>query len=173
MSENIQEKIEYKIIDLINLNAGGRLIIFKSPNKDDKKLIIEKRGEYENNRKIFFQVNRVIKKGDVFLENILKKDFSPREDFYLVFLYFDEILQKISDYIWLVPSLKFESLAEPIKSSEGENFLKFEAPVDTKAENKYSKLLIDKNNLGDFLIDIFGKNRKIDHSKDFLKKNII
>lgn len=141
MSDNIKEKTEDKVIDLINFGAHGRLIIFKTDGKNGKDLVVEKRGEYESVRKIYLQVN----------EGFSKKIFVPEKDFYLLFLHFDEVLQKISDKIWLVPSSEFKG---------------------GYSENQLSKFLMAKDDLGDFLFGVFGKTRKIDHSKDFLKKNI-
>jgi len=101
MTDNIKEKIEDKIIDLINAGAGGRLVIFK-PEKSDKDLVVEKRGDY--------------KAKPISLKIYDKADFPQNEkpvqdgNFYLVFAHFDIIKQNIEDSIFIVPSLKFTGL---------------------------------------------------------------
>jgi hypothetical protein len=96
MPENIQEKVENKIIDLINTGAGGRLIIFK-PEKSDKDLVVEKRGDY--------------KAKPIFLKVFDKDDFPRKEKLapdgkvYSVFARFDIIKQDIEDEIFIVSSL--------------------------------------------------------------------
>jgi hypothetical protein len=100
MTDNIKDKIEDKIIDLIALGSSGRLVVFK-PEKINKDLIVEKRGDY--------------KKKAVSL-NIYEKEFSdsfgkeinPDEDFYLLFVNFDIVKQDINDNFLVVSSLEYE-----------------------------------------------------------------
>jgi len=87
---------------------------------------------------------------------VYEKDFPPQNkelvadnNFYLVFAHFDIVKQNIDDSVYIIPSLKFSD------------------------EIDFSKFLINKNKLGGFLFDALGKTKKIDHSKDFLKKNIV
>ncbi|OGZ85288.1 MAG: hypothetical protein A2599_01920 [Candidatus Staskawiczbacteria bacterium RIFOXYD1_FULL_39_28] len=116
--ENIKEKIEDKIIDLINRGAGGRLIIYK-PDNLDKDLMVEKRGDYKKNP-ISFKI--YVKK-----DFSLKKDIIPDENFYLIGADFDVVEQDIEDEIFIAPTLNFK------------------------------KILINKNDLGKFLMDKLGK----------------
>ena len=140
MTDNIQEKIEDKVIDCINSGAGGRLIILK-PENSDKDLIVEKRGDYEK-KPISLKV---------YDKKVLPQiqNFKPDSNFYLVFAHFDIVKQDIEDAVYVIPSLKFSDKID------------------------FSSFLINKNNLGGFLIDILGKTQKSDHSKDFLRKNIV
>lgn len=142
MSENIQEKVENKIIDLIALGAGGRLVIFK-PENSDKDLIVEKRGDYKK-KVISFNIYS----GDFFddksIKNevsqlIEKKELAAKENFYLLFAHFDIIKQDISDNIWVIPSLDLQKLAKV---------------------NNFSKFLINKEKLREFLIEKLEKNKK-------------
>lgn len=77
------------------------------------------------------------------------QSFVPDNNFYLIFAHFDVVKQNIEESIYIIPSLKFSDKID------------------------LSKFLINKNNLGGFLIDALGKTQKSDHSKDFLKKNIV
>jgi hypothetical protein len=77
------------------------------------------------------------------------QSFAPDNNFYLVFAHFDIVKQDIADSIYVIPSSKFSDKID------------------------FSKFLINKNNLGGFLIDTLGKTKKSDHSKDFLRKNIV
>src|SRR3989344_8382939 len=119
MPENIQEKIENKIIDQITTGASGRLITFK-PEKDAKgaDLIVERRGEYKE-KALSFKVNSVIgsKENNSFVKDFLQDDFKADKDFYLLFVSFDEVLQKINEHIWLIPSLRFKDIADSVISA--------------------------------------------------------
>lgn len=96
MFDNLKEKIEDKIIDLINFSAGGRLIIYK-PEENGlssqmyKDLVVEKRGDY--------------KKTPIFIKIYDKSELSQNSDvtvddnFYLIFAHFDIVKQDIEDEI--------------------------------------------------------------------------
>ncbi len=159
MTENIQEKIEDKIIDCINLTAGGRLVIFKPEKKGfEDYLAVGKKGNYKE-KEIYFEIislaGQVRLKGHPsnFVKDFIKDDFQPSQNFYLLFVFFNEITQKISDNIWLVPSLYFRDAAEVVKSQEGENILRFQAPTDIKNKNEYSKFIVDAKELGKLILD--------------------
>jgi len=116
MLENIREKIEDRIIDLINSSSGGRLVIFK-PEKSDMDLVVEKKGDY--------------KRSPVSLKIYDKDELSQKEDsavddnLYLLFLHFDMVKQDIEDDVWI--------------------------------KDKTSKFLINKNDIGKFFVNKFGK----------------
>jgi len=155
MSENIQEEIEDKVMDCINSGVAGRLIIFK-PDKSPfgADLAIERRGNYKE-KEIFFQVNTFVGPED---SHNLVKDFSQEsfktdKNFYLFFVYFDEIKQKINDYVWLVPSLQFRNIAEIVKSPDGKNLLRFKSSLDVKDKNQYSKYIVESKELGKLIFD--------------------
>jgi hypothetical protein len=162
MAENIQQEIEDKVIDCINSEVAGRLIIFK-PEKNDlgADLAVEKRGEYKG-KEIYFKINSLVgpSKADTFVEDFLQESFRVDKNFYLLFVYFDEVTQKIKDYIWLIPSLQFRDIAEIIKSAGGQNLLRFEAPLDVKVKNKYSKFLVETKGLGKLVLDALEKGGK-------------
>jgi len=94
MTDNIKEQIEDKIIDLIALGAGGRLVVFK-PEKNDKDLIIEKRNDYKN-ESIAINVYNTQLSDDVRIV--------PEDNFYLMFVNFDIVKQDIDDNFIIVPS---------------------------------------------------------------------
>jgi hypothetical protein len=98
MTDNIQEKIEDKIIDLIISGAGSRLVVFK-PENSDKDLIVEKRGDY---KKSAISLN-------VYNSEPASQPVNPEDNFYLLFVHFDIVKQDIDDSFWVVPS---QSLGE-------------------------------------------------------------
>ncbi|MEK7658377.1 MAG: hypothetical protein AAB352_00745 [Patescibacteria group bacterium] len=119
MAENIQEKIENKIIDLIALGAGGRLIVFKPQNsfgrssqplayergptgeptgEADKDLVVEKKGDYKK-KPIFLKIY------DKKLFDKVLADKDKDKNFYLIFARFDIVKQDIEDEIFIVSSV--------------------------------------------------------------------
>ena len=135
MPDNIKEKIEDKIIDLINSSAGGRLVIFK-PENSDKDLVVEKRGDYKK-KPVSFKIygQDASSKDQNFIKEIQNKNLDAEDGFYLIFAYFDIVEQDIEDPVWLIPSFEFAAAA-------GDNL---------------SKFLIKKKDIGKFLIKKFGK----------------
>jgi len=91
--ENIKEKVENKIIDLIALESGGRLIAEKPERGVD--LVIQKRGDYPA-KQIFLNLEISDKPLDD------KKTFS--ENNYLLLVSFDFVTQKIDEKFWLLPA---------------------------------------------------------------------
>ncbi|MCX6721996.1 MAG: hypothetical protein NTY04_02305 [Candidatus Staskawiczbacteria bacterium] len=159
MADNIQDEIEDKIIDCINSGVKGRLVIFKpEKNSFGEDLIVKKRGDYKE-KEIHLQINSLVGPGeDVnFVKDFPKDNFKTDKNFYLIFVYFNEALQKINDYIWLVPSLKFKETAETINDQK---ILRFESSLDVKQNNKYSEFLVDTKDLGKLMLNIFVKNVK-------------
>jgi hypothetical protein len=156
-TSNIEEKIEDKVIDWIALGAGGRLIVSK-PNKSifGEDLLIEKRGDYKG-EDIFIKVCSLI--GPVDSEKItkdfLQDNFKTDKNFYLLFAYFDSVKQKISDYIWLIPSMQFKDMAELTESADGQKILRFESFLDIKQKDKYSKFLVYTKELGKLAFETF------------------
>ena len=176
MPENIQEKIENKIIDQITTGASGRLITFK-PEKDAKgaDLIVERRGEYKE-KALSFKVNSFIgsKENNSFVKDFLQDDFKADKDFYLLFVSFDEVLQKINEHIWLIPSLRFKDIADSVISPDGKKVLRFQAPLDVKNKNRYSKYLVNIKELGKLLIKAFESGGKFDFKDTgFEEKEVI
>jgi len=171
---NVEEDVKNKIIDLIILGSGNRLISFK-PEKDLKgaDLIVKKRGGYEKNE-ASFKVNSYI--GPVKNNNIIKdipqNDFNPDKGFYLIFDYFDEIRQEINDYIWVIPSLEFRDIAEQIIVN-GKNILRFESSLDIENKNRYSKFLVNKKELGQLLIKLFKFGGELDFKDIDLEEKLI
>jgi hypothetical protein len=167
MSENIKEKIEDKVIDCINLGVVGRLIIFK-PEKSafGADLAVERRGKYKE-KEIYFQVNSIVgpEKGNEFVKDFLKENFKIDKNFYLLFVYFDEVKQKISDYIWLIPSVQFRDIADVVKLPEGKNLLRFQASLDIKNKNKFSKYLVSTEELGKFILNALEKGGKFNFNE--------
>ena len=163
MTDKIQEKIEDKIIDCINTGAEGRLIIVKpEENNLGVDLVVERRGKYRE-RKLYFKVNSFVGPAE---DKKLIIDFpleSFREDssLYLIFVYFDDVTQKIADHLWVVPSSFFKDTAEVVKSSKGKKLLRFESTLDFKNKNTYSKFVVNTKDLGDLVMDAFEIGGKI------------
>ncbi|MGA2418089.1 MAG: DUF5680 domain-containing protein [Candidatus Staskawiczbacteria bacterium] len=180
MLENIQEEIEDKIIDCINAGVAGRLIIFK-PEKSSFKanLAVERRGKYKE-KEMYFQINIFVApaRSVNFVKDFLQNDFKSEKNFYLLFVCFDEVKQKINDYIWLIPSLQFRDIAATVKSPDGKKLFRFEAPLDIKNKNKYSKFLVDTKKLGKTILSAFENDGKFNFKEgapfgSFQEKNII
>jgi len=164
MADNIQEEIEDKVIDCINSGVAGRLIIFK-PEKNNlgADLSVEKRGEYKG-KEIYFQVNSFVgpaKEGS-FIKDFSQGDFKSEQRFFLLFVYFNEVTQKVGDYVWLIPSLQFRDIADVIKSPDGNNVLRFEASLDVKVKSKYSKFIVGTKGLGKIILEALEKGGKFD-----------
>ncbi len=153
------EKIKNKVVGWITKKAGGNVTVFKpKPDKLDIKgtdFIVKKRGEYKG-RAVHIQVKGCtsLYENKIFIKDIQQDSFEPREDFYLIFAYFDLAEQDLSDYIWLVPSLEFRDIAEPVTSESGEPLLRFEAPISLRKRNKYTKFLTNKKDLAQVLVEI-------------------
>jgi len=176
MADNIQEEIEDKVIDDINSGVGGRLIIFK-PEKAPfgADLAVERRGKYKE-KEIYFQINSFVAPAEAknFVKIFSQESFKADKNFYLLFIYFDEVMQKMSDYVWLIPSLQFIDIVQVVKLSEGKNLLRFETPLDIKQKNKYSKFIINTKELGKTILNALGKGGKFNFKEiDFGEKKII
>lgn len=163
LGDQEKEIIENKVIDWIAKGSGDRLIVLKGAPASGIDIVIKKKGEY-GDKAINLQIRerQNLEPGNIFREEIQQKGFEPNNDFYLVFVYFDIIEQEISEYIWVVPSLEFRDIAELTIGGEGENILKFEAPLDESQKNKYSKFLINKKNLGKLFLEIITKKGKFE-----------
>ncbi len=174
--ENIKEAIEDKVIDCINTNVEGRLIVFKPQKKGQEDyLAIERRGQYKEG-KIYFQVNSLVipAKSTVFVKDFFQESFKADKNFYLLFAYFDEVRQKIDDYVWLVPSSQFIDIADVVKPSDGKNLLRFESSSDFKNKNKYSKFLINIKDLGDIILSSLKEKKPLSFKAvDFEGKSTI
>jgi|SRR3989344_297895 len=177
---NIEENVENLIIDLITKSSEDRLIAFK-PQEATKSvdLVVKKRGEYNlpatikktkgsskigrtfqnlpknKSRELSFQINIFIgpSKTNIISKDFLKESFITSKDFYLMFIYFDEVKQDVSN-IWLIPSFAFLEIAEKKELKDNKIILRFETTVYLKNEDKYAKFLINKEELGNFLLEI-------------------
>jgi len=172
MAETIQEEVEDKIIDCINSGVDGRLIVFKPENNNfGADLAIEKRGDYKG-KEIYFKINSLVGPSETggypevfvrdFPQEIIKRD----KNFYMIFVYFDEVTQKIGDYVWLIPSSQFEDASEVIKLPDGQKVLRFEASLDAKKKNKYSRFLLASSKFGMTIFGAFKKGGKFDLPAD-------
>ena len=116
MTDNIKERIEDKIIDLISLGAGGRLVVFKPEKLDplrseaSRDLIVEKRNDYKKN---VISLNVYEKE----FSSSLNKEIIPEEDFYLLFVNFDIVKQDIDDNFVVVPSNNLQTKFPMTKKS--------------------------------------------------------
>lgn len=163
MSDNIQKLVEGKIIDCINFDVEGRLVIIKpDENMLGANLSVVRRGKYDE-RPIYLKINSFVgpTQENIFISDIVEKKFNSNKNFYLIFVYFDKVTQKISDYVWLVPSEKFLGLAEVIKSQNDERTLRFETNLDIKNKNEYSKYLVSTSELGKLILSSLEDGTKI------------
>jgi len=126
MADNIKEKIEDKVIDLIVSGALSRLVVFK-PENLTKDLIVEKRGDYKK-RVIALDIRGV----ESFDKGIIEKEisqleiennFKAEENFYLVFVHFDAVKQEISDNFLIIPSVDLQKEKVLISKQDFVRFL--------------------------------------------------
>jgi hypothetical protein len=143
--QNIQEEVKNKIIDWIALGSEGRLIVFKTEKGAD--LAVQKKGDYPG-KKLLFKLEIFITPSEknVFAKDILQNDLIKEKDYYLLFVVFDEVKQKIEEKIWFMPVLSFIEESEKINLQNNDKALRFDA-------ERFPKYLIDKNELDLFLID--------------------
>ena len=146
--------IESRVIEWITREAGERLTVFKPVGIKGADLVVKRRGEYPG-KAIYLKINGSDNLGEngIFIKDVLKETLRPEENLYLIFVYFNEVLQDIADYIWLLPSLEFRDIAEFLVL-EKEEVLKFEAPLNPKKKNKYSRFLTSKKNIAQILLKI-------------------
>ncbi len=167
MIGNIQKEIEDKIIDYINSTTGGRLITFKPENNIfGADLAVERKGNYKGNE-MYFKVSGLVghPKDGNFIKDFVKGDFRPDINFYLLFVSFNEITQRMSENIWVVPSLYFRDSAEVVESAEGVNLLRFRALLDIKNKDKYSKFVVKISELGKLILNALEKDEEIEFEK--------
>ena len=176
MADNIQNEIEDKIIDCVNFGVAGRLIIFK-PEKPPfgSDLAVETRAKYKG-KEIYFKINSFIAPAEAenFVVDFPEESFKTDENFYLLFVYFNEAIQKMSDYVWLIPSLQLRDLAKIVKLPDGKNILRFEVPLDVKQKNQYSKFIINSKELGKTILNALKKGGSFVFKEiDFGEKKMI
>jgi hypothetical protein len=167
--EKIQEQIEDKIIDSINSGVAGRLITFK-PEKNifGADLAVERRGKYKE-KEIYFQVNVFVAPAEakIFTKDFFQEGFKADKNFYLLFVCFDEVKQKVNDYIWLIPSLQFREIAEVVKSKGNKKLFRFQSPLNIKNKNDYSKFLVNTTELGKVILSALEKGGKFNFKDGF------
>lgn len=185
---NIEENIKNRIIDLIAKGSENRLITFK-PDKNNgviTDLIVKKKGEYkppialkrlgvsfktkniflkppeDKSNELSFQIHIFIGPSDPtsITKDIYQDDIIFDRNFYLMFIYFDEVKQYVSN-VWVIPSLSFLEVAEPQKLENNKAVLKFKIIKDPQNKDKYEKFLIAQKELGDFLLKIIDKEEDI------------
>ena len=88
MTDNLQEEIENKIIDLISLGSGGRLVVFK-PEKSNKDLVVEEKSDYKK-KVIFLKVyGKELPAEQGFereINQLAAMGLSTQENFYFIFV---------------------------------------------------------------------------------------
>ncbi len=159
---NIREKIIATVIDWISVSTGGQLIVTK-PEKSNSvvSLIIQKRGDYSD-KEIAYLTIKQCRRGEregFFTSVVTEGEIISDEGLYILFVHFDMVVQDIFEYAWLVPSAKFIEVAEQA-TVDGQNVFIFEAPVDVRGINIYSKFVVTKHNLGEILTDIVEKGKE-------------
>lgn len=135
MEQAIHQKSEDKIIDLINQDANGRLVVFK-PENSNMDLAVELRGNYKH-KPIFLKVfvqDALLDEHD-FLSEIKKEEFAKNEKFYFLFAFFDDVKQDVKEPFWAVPSEK----------------------VLSKSVIELSKFSLQKKDVGEFFFHKFKK----------------
>jgi len=194
---NIEENIKNRVIDLIGEGSENRLIAFKPDDKSGVvSLIVKKRGEYkppvaqkrlgasfetkrtfsappeDKSQELSFQVHIFIgpSNPDNIVKDIARENIIVDKNFYLMFIYFDEVRQYVSN-IWIIPSLMFLEIAESQKLENNKTILKFKITTDEENKNKYAKFLIDQKELGNFFLEIINSKSNIDFDKKIFKDN--
>jgi len=113
MTDNLQEEIENKIIDIIALEARGRLVAFK-PEGLSTALVIEKKGDYKSKAIVFdiYSINESSGPGaeDEINRLLPRQKIVAKDNFYLLFVCFDIVSQDLKENFWIVPSLKLQGL---------------------------------------------------------------
>ena len=152
--DNINKLVEGKIIDIINSEMFGRLIVVR-PDKNDVgvDLVVEKRGDYKE-KPIYLKIVPFAfpSSNPKFNWSIDVNDFKSLENFYLVFVGFDIIKQEFNHHIWFIPSADFNDIAQK-DNTDGK--LTFEVSSDVNIENKYSEFLIKTEEIGNILLNSF------------------
>jgi hypothetical protein len=176
-SQKEQEDIENKIIDLIGEGAGERLIIFKpKENLESVDLVVKKRGEYKKKETedIFLKINSLVSPGDKddFIFDVFQDKFEPSKNLYLMFVCFNEVDRNASN-IWVIPSIAFRDIADSIKSSDGKTIFKFETKISLDNKDKYTKFLINTEDVGKLLLEIVESNGKYQFSESGFRENRI
>ncbi len=152
-----KEEIENSIIDLIAEVSTGQLMVFKPTEEMPLvDLVVKKRGKYYNNNVLFLQVQKCRKEKGFFRVEIPKKRIIQDNKCYLLFVNFDEVSQGISDYLWLIPAIKFIEISE----TEKDKNLKFEVFQDVQKESIFSRFLVEKKDLPRVLNQIIEKGEK-------------
>ncbi len=140
---------EEHIVNWIAKEAEGKLIIYNPEGKDGVDLIVKKRASY-NTSSLNIKVKSTNKKeDDIFTIDVSKEDFNPQDNLYLIFAYFDSVERKINEYIWIIPSLEFNKIAE-----KKESVLRFQSSLNNKKKDKYFPFLINKEEIASILLEI-------------------
>ena len=175
MAKNIEEEVENKIIDEITSSAGGRLIAYKpEAEKKGVDLVVEKKGKYKDKEAGFsFQISTLLRPaGDYnFIKEFLQDDLLFDKNFFLLFVYFDEVQQKIDQRVWLLPSLEFKGIAKTIRAEDNKRILRFQSYPGAKDE--YSKFLIDIKELGKILLFSLESGKKINFDDIYEAKKVV
>jgi hypothetical protein len=134
-------------------------------------LSVQRRAKYKENP-YYFQINIFTDspREGLFTKDILEQQFSADKNFYLLFVYFDRVKQKVDNYVWLIPSLYFEDIAQLANDNNGEKVLRFLASLSVKNKDKYSKFLVDTKDLGKMIFDAFENKGKIDFEETIFQE---
>ncbi len=151
-----QEKIENKIIDLIGSGSDGQLIVSVSPDSEAADfLVLEKRGEYYNEKIKYLQLVVCQKTEDnKFISPIFDKEEEVDKNLFFLFFYFDFISQDVFNYVWFVPAQIFFEISDSALNNDKVGYF-FSAPTDVKAEDKFNRYLIEKKNLARTIVRVF------------------
>lgn len=168
IQEEAEEKPENKIVDWIAASAGGQLTIMGLPEGSVADFEVKLRGEYSGISAVYLQIRKCEKDAEekVYRAEITDREFELKDNFYLIFLYFDIVVQDVMEYIWLIPAVVFSEIADIIYSKKNKKVFKFETPFDIKKENKYSKYLVRRKNLAKTLVRIIKKRGKFVFPED-------
>lgn len=148
MTDNIQEKIEDKIIDWIALDSDGRLVAFK-PSGKKTFLAVQKKGGY-GGKEIVFKIESFIlpqEKKEFKKDIVISEDVKPSKDLFFLFIIFEEVSQNVDENVWIISSSDFFNLAEKIKSKDGKDMLRFDSEkfINYKKNRKdFNLFLIQK-----------------------------
>jgi len=141
---------EARIAELITLYGNKKLACYKPLSDDEGIDIIVK--QKNSPKTLFIQVKSRFgdnpRKG-VFVSTV-KTSSVQKDNFAIIFCFFDTKKGDVWDYLWIVPGKEFSKHARSLKKSERLLFVSGTDPK--KISNKWSKYLIDKRDLANTII---------------------
>lgn len=134
LGSSLKGKIAATLIGIACAQGSNGQINFASPFVDDEgvDLMFFRRGG--SGKVILAQVksrmtqSKLLRRG-TYRTQVRRASFKPREGYYLIFVAFDQLGERLFDTLWFVPSVDFE---EKLVGQKGEKVLVFQSRFDSK-----------------------------------------